>query len=158
MQASNIHIVVCANGKVSETLDQIKLSPATQKAKAKFALATDGVTFEAEALQSEERVACEYAHFPDYFGFFLALAGISTVKEVRDNSFDIKATSRLNRLYVELLKHNPDWASGDRRDDMNHFMARLIFCFFAEDTSIFAGSDLFTDTIEQMSEKCFQHP
>ena len=153
LQASNIHIVVCAEGKVSETLDQIKLSPATQKAKVKFALATDGVTFEAEALQSEERVACEYSNFPDYFGFFLALAGISTVKEVRDNSFDIKATSRLNRLYVELLKHNPDWASGDRRDDMNHFMARLIFCFFAEDTSIFAGSDLFTDTIEQMSER-----
>ncbi len=35
---------------------------------------------------------------------------------------------------------------------MNHFMARLIFCFFAEDTDIFNGTGLFTDTIEQMSE------
>jgi hypothetical protein len=32
-------------------------------------------------------------------------------------------------------------------------MARLIFCFFAEDTDIFHKSDLFTDTIEQMSAK-----
>jgi hypothetical protein len=36
---------------------------------------------------------------------------------------------------------------------MNHFMARLIFCFFAEDTDIFSKHDLFTSTIEQMSAK-----
>ena len=36
---------------------------------------------------------------------------------------------------------------------MNHFMARLIFCFFAEDTDIFSKPDLFTATIEQMSAK-----
>ena len=36
---------------------------------------------------------------------------------------------------------------------MNHFMARLIFCFFAEDTDIFIGKRLFTDTIAQMSAK-----
>ena len=34
---------------------------------------------------------------------------------------------------------------------MNHFMARLIFGFFAEDTDIFNGEGLFTATIEQMS-------
>jgi hypothetical protein len=36
---------------------------------------------------------------------------------------------------------------------MNHFMARLIFCFFAEDTDIFSGSNVFTGTIEQMSAR-----
>ena len=36
---------------------------------------------------------------------------------------------------------------------MNHFMARLIFCFFAEDTDIFRNTDVFTKTVEQMSEK-----
>ncbi len=36
---------------------------------------------------------------------------------------------------------------------MNHFMARLIFCFFAEDTDIFNGEGLFTDTVEQMSAR-----
>ncbi|MFC6647284.1 class I SAM-dependent DNA methyltransferase [Granulicella cerasi] len=36
---------------------------------------------------------------------------------------------------------------------MNHFMARLIFCFFAEDTNIFPGDrGLFTSTIEQFTE------
>ena len=36
---------------------------------------------------------------------------------------------------------------------MNHFMARLIFCFFAEDTDIFDGDGLFTAPIEQMSAR-----
>ena len=35
---------------------------------------------------------------------------------------------------------------------MNHFMARLIFCFFAESTGIFLGDNLFTGTIKQMTE------
>lgn len=152
LQYNNIHIAVCPPGAVSKTLDKLKNSPSTTRQKAKYILATDGQDFQAEELTNGETVACDYADFPDHFGFFLSLAGISTVKQIRENSFDIKATSRLNRLYVELLKDNPNWATTERRPDMNHFMARLIFCFFAEDTDIFNGTGFFTDTIEQMSE------
>jgi hypothetical protein len=153
LQTNNIHVAVTAPGEVSSTLAALKASPATSKAKAKFVLATDGDTFEAEDLTSGETVACAYADFPNHFGFFLPLAGITTVKQVRESSFDIRATSRLNRLYVELLKDNPEWGSADRRRDMNHFMARLIFCFFAENTDIFNRTGLFTSIIEQMSAK-----
>ncbi|TLX54201.1 lactate dehydrogenase [Stutzerimonas nosocomialis] len=153
LQTSNIHLAVCEPGKVTETLAALKASPATVRAKAKYVLATDGETLEAEELESGETVACDYPQFPDHFGFFLPLAGISTVKQIRENSFDIRATSRLNRLYVELLKVNPDWGTAERRHEMNHFMARLIFCFFAEDTDIFNGTGLFTDTLAQMSDR-----
>jgi hypothetical protein len=154
LQTNNIHIAVAAAGEVTKTLTALKASPATARAKAKFVLATDGETFEAEDLTSDDPpVACAYRDFPDHFGFFLPLAGIATVKQVRESSFDIRATSRLNRLYVELLKDNPEWGSIERRRDMNHFMARLIFCFFAEDTDIFNGTGLFTATIEQMSAR-----
>jgi len=153
LQRNHIHITVCAPGAVTKTLAALKASPATAKAKARFILATDGADFEAEDFDTGETVACAYADFPDHFGFFLPLAGITTVKQVRESSFDIRATSRMNRLYVELLKDNPDWGTAARRHDMNHFMARLIFCFFAEDTDIFSGKDLFTDTIARMSAK-----
>lgn len=153
LQTNNIHIAVAAPGEVTKTLAALKASPATVRAKAKYVLATDGDTFEAEDLVSGETIACAYADFPDHFGFFLPLAGITTVKQVRDSSFDIRATSRLNRLYVELLKDNPEWGTAERRPDMNHFMARLIFCFFAEDTDIFNGTGQFTATIEQMSAR-----
>ena len=153
LQTNNIHLKTCAQGAVSETLRALKASPATTKAKAKFILATDGQTLEAEDLNSGETIACDYTDFPDHFGFFLPLAGISTVTQIRESAFDIKATGRLNRLYVQLLKDNPDWGTADRRHDMNHFMARLIFLFFAEDTSILKGDDLFTTTVTQMSAK-----
>jgi hypothetical protein len=152
LQTNNIHLATCKPGDVTRMLTALRESPATVKAKAKFVLATDGVDFEAEELTSGETVACAYKDFPDHFGFFLALAGISTVRQIAENSFDIRATSRLNRLYLELRKDNPDWETGERRHDMNHFMARLIFCFFAEDTGIF-NNDLFTSTIEQMCER-----
>ena len=153
LQRNNIHIAVCAEGEVTVTLNTLKASPATTRAKAKFILATDGISLEAEDLISGETVACDYKDFPNHFGFFLPLAGITTVKQIRESAFDIRATSRLNRLYVELLRNNPEWGTSERRHDMNHFMARLIFCFFAEDTDIFNGDNLFTATIGQMSAK-----
>ena len=154
LQRNNLHIATCAEGEVSDTLKKLKESPETKKAKAKFIVATDGKQFEAEDLVSDDApIVCEYKYFPDHFGFFLPLAGISTVKAIRENSIDIKATGRLNRLYIQLLKDNPEWGKAERRHDMNHFMARLIFCFFAEDTDIFNGDGLFTQTIDQMSER-----
>lgn len=152
LQRSNVHIAVCREGEVTRTLAALKASAATAKARAKFILATDGFDLEAEDLNSGETVACAYSDFANHFGFFLPLAGITTVKQIRNNPIDIQATSRLNRLYVELLKENEDWTSEDRRHDMNQFMSRLIFCFFAEDTDIFNGEGLFTATIEQMSD------
>lgn len=153
LQTKNIHIAVAEAGAVTQMLTALKASPATSRAKARFILATDGESFEAEDLDTGETVACHYQAFPDHFGFFLPLAGITTVKQLRDSSFDIRATSRLNRLYVELLKDNPAWGTEEQRHEMNHFMARLIFCFFAEDTDIFSGSSLFTDTVAQMSAR-----
>ncbi len=151
LQRNNIHIKVCPPGQVIDTLKALRESPATSRHKAKFILATDGQDFQAENLVDGEPVVCNYPDFADHFGFFLPLAGITTVKQIRENAFDIKATARLNRLYTELLKTNPDWDTAERREQMNHFMARLIFCFFAEDTNIFHAEGLFTQTVAQMS-------
>src|SRR3954452_20595010 len=63
LQTNNIHIAVAAPGEVTKTLAALKASPATARAKAKFVLATDGETFEAEDSVSGETVACPYADF-----------------------------------------------------------------------------------------------
>ena len=157
LQRTNIHIATCDKGAVTATLTALKASPKTSAAKAKFVLATDGEFLEAEDLTLGETIACAYSDFANHFGFFLPLAGITTVRQIRNNPIDIQATSRLNRLYLELLKENPDWETEARRHDLNQFMTRLIFCFFAEDTSIFLGEQLFTRTIEQMSDATNTH-
>lgn len=146
----NIHLAVAPVGEVGATLSALRSSPKTASAKAKFILATDGENVEAEDLIGGDVIACPYAELARHFAIFLPLAGISTVKEIKNNPIDVKATGRLNKLYVELLKDNPDWATDDRRHELNQFMARLIFCFFAEDTGIFREGQ-FTATITQMS-------
>src|SRR6185503_10473868 len=60
LQTGNIHIAIAAPGEVTKTLATLKASPGTARAKAKFVLATDGETFEAEDLVSDETVACAY--------------------------------------------------------------------------------------------------
>src|ERR1700680_3058717 len=153
LQTNNIHIAVARRGEVPKILALLRASPATAKAKARFILASDGEDFEAEDRESGETVACAYREFPDHFGFFLPLAGITTVRQIRESAFDIRATSRLNKLYVELLRDNPAWGTAQRRHDMNPFLGRLIFCFFAEDTDIFEDKALFTNTVTTMSER-----
>ncbi len=151
LQRNNIHIAVAPAGEVGAKLAALRASPKTVSAKAKFILATDGETVEAEDLVSGDVIAGPYLDLPRHFATFLPLAGISTVKEIKNNPIDVKATGRLNRLYVELLKDNPDWATEAKRPQLNQFMAQLIFCFFAEDTDIFPGNHKFTPTVERMT-------
>lgn len=151
LQRNNIHLAVAPVGEVTATLAALRDSAATAKHKARYIVATDGITVEAEHLESGDPLACTWAELPNHFGFFLPLAGITTVKQIRENAFDIRATSKLNKLYVELLKTNPEWGSDQRRADMNHFMARLIFSFFAEDTGITPDRGMFSSTVAQMS-------
>ncbi len=42
LQRNNIHLAVCSVGNVGDTLQTLRASPATAKARAKFILATDG--------------------------------------------------------------------------------------------------------------------
>ncbi|MBI1492039.1 class I SAM-dependent DNA methyltransferase [Halocynthiibacter styelae] len=151
LQANHIHLKTCDAGQVPQTLSDLKGSKATQtkRNKVRFLLATDGETFEAEDLITGETVSCIYDDFPNHFVFFWPLAGLSKTKQLSESEFDVRATLRLNKLYTTLRADNPDWEK--RSHDMNHFMARLIFLFFAEDTDILNGEDLFTNTIETLA-------
>ncbi|WP_420863483.1 class I SAM-dependent DNA methyltransferase [Algirhabdus cladophorae] len=153
LQANHIHLKTCDVGQVPDTLKALRDSKATEtkRNKVRFLLATDGEVFEAEDLSTGETVSCTYEDFPNHFVFFWPLAGLSKTKQLSESEFDVRATLRLNKLYTTLRADNPEWGTPERSADMNHFMARLIFLFFAEDTDILNGEGLFTDTVEQMA-------
>ena len=151
LQRNNIHLATCGKGLADDTLAALRASPVNAKFKVKFILATDGEELVAEDCNTGYPLHCKFTEIADNFGFFLPLAGIIITREIKNNPVDIRATSRLNRLYTELIEHNPDWTTDARIHDMNQFMARIIFCFFAEDTGIFEEKDIFTDTINKMS-------
>ena len=151
LQRNNIHIATVSSGEIQSKLLSLRNSKATEKFKSKFILVTDGNIIEAEDINSGEVLVCSYLELSDRFGFFFPIAGITAEKKISENAFDIKATGRLNKLYVQLLNDNEEWGKSAQKDAMNHFMARLIFCFFAEDTDIFGANLSFSGTVEQMS-------
>ena len=81
LQRNNLHIAICPEGQVGDSLAELRASPKTTENKARIILATNGVTFEAEDLSRSKTVACDYSDLPN-FGFFLPLAAITTVKQI----------------------------------------------------------------------------
>lgn len=60
LQRNNIHIAVCEPGTTGAGLQALRSSPATVKGRAKFILATDGQTLEAEDVTAGETITCDY--------------------------------------------------------------------------------------------------
>lgn len=152
LRRDSIHMAMAAPGEAGAALQALRESPKSAANRVKFLLSTDG-----EEVQAEETATGDYRSFPlveldRHFGFFLPLAGISAVRQIKDNPIDVRAVGRLNKLYLELLRENPEWEEEAKRPELNRLMARLVFCFFAEDTGIFMGETLFTSTVRQFSE------
>ena len=153
LQRNNIHMKVCEAGTTEATLNELRAhEKQNTQHKIKFLLATDGEWVECDDLITGDHLAFAFKDFENHFARFFALAGIESIKQLKDNPIDIKATRHLNNLYTELKRHNPSWKTSAKVSDMNRFMAQLIFCFFAESTGIFPGDSLFSDTISQMSD------
>lgn len=68
--------------------------------------------------------------------FFLPWAGIEKQQLENLHYADVKAAERMARLYMEIVKANTVETKEDI-DQLNVFFARLLFCFFAEDTDVF---------------------
>ena len=71
LQRNNIHIVTCVEGTTTKAIEALKICPKTVAAKARFVVATGGVTFQAEDLASDNpTVICDYRDLLNHFGFF----------------------------------------------------------------------------------------
>jgi len=61
LQRNNVHLAVAPDGEVTAMLAALRDSAKTRSARAKFILATDGSTVEAEDPLSGAALACDYA-------------------------------------------------------------------------------------------------
>ena len=80
------------------------------------------------------------------FEFFTPLAGIEKIQYAEEAEADVKSAELMAKLFDEIRRHNiiDDEVSVHA---LNVFMSRLLFCFFAEDTGLFPGQNLFTNTL-----------
>lgn len=114
----------------------------------RFIIVTDFETIVAKDVKTTRNRDFQLAELPKYFDFFLPLAGAEIYKSSNDNKADRDAAYRLGVLYDILVTDNLDiYKNGSH--NLNVFLSRLLFCFFAEDTGIFEKESIFTETLAQ---------
>ena len=131
---------------LEEALEEFRVNKIIAKKKPRFFVVTDYTRL--LAFDSKDATYADIA-IEDLTGeymFFLPLAGMSATKIHEEAEADTKAADRMAKLYDQIVADNPP-ANDTDRHALNLFLTRLLFCYFAEDTSIF-GKRQFTDSVE----------
>ncbi|MBR6867371.1 MAG: class I SAM-dependent DNA methyltransferase, partial [Prevotella sp.] len=132
-------------------LEQLKKNPQIIKAAPKIIAVSDGKTLLAYELREKDTYENQLERLPSDFAFFYPLMDVERVHYVEESPADIKAAEKLAKLHDELRAYN-EFRSDDDLHDLNIFISRLLFCFFAEDTGIFE-ENLFTSSIQRYTKE-----
>lgn len=132
------------------TIDSVTKDERILKHKPRFAIATDYKTVVAKDLKLGKNLDIAITELPNYFDFFLPLAGSEVYNSSNDNEADRNASYKMATLYDLLIEENPQvYTSKESVHRLNIFLSRLLFCFFAKDTEIFEEDSIFTNTLVQ---------
>lgn len=86
------------------------------------------------------------------FDFFCPLAGIEKIHNIEEAEADVKSAELMAKVFDEIRRHN-DVRNKEEMHNLNIFMSRLLFCYFAEDTNLFPEEHLFTNSIKQYTSE-----
>lgn len=128
-----------------ETIDEIKKENRILKHKPLFIVVTDFKTILAIDTKTGDTLDLPIKRIYKRFEFFLPLIGLEKTKLQVENPADLKAAENLGKLYDVLVEKNRP-KTDEEKHALNVFLSRLLFCFFAEDTSIFPEG-MFTNSI-----------
>jgi hypothetical protein len=145
-----IFFKVEATGQLLNSIDDISKEERILKHKPRFAILTDHKQLVAKDLRLGKNLDIEIKELPNYFDFFLPLAGSEIYNSKNNDEADRNASYKMADLYDLLVEKNPEiYNSKESIHHLNIFLSRLLFCFFAEDTEIFSEDSIFTNTLAQ---------
>ena len=136
---------------LTSQLEALKSNQQIIKAAPKIIAVSDGKTILAYDLREKDTYENQLERLPSDFAFFYPLMDVERVHYVEESPADIKAAEKLAKLHDELRSYN-EFRSDDDLHDLNIFISRLLFCFFAEDTGIFE-ENLFTSSIQRYTKE-----
>lgn len=136
---------------LTSQLEQLKTNIQIIKAAPKIIAVSDGKSILAYDLREKDTYENQLERLPSDFAFFYPLMDVERVHYVEESPADMKAAEKLAKLHDELRAYN-EFRSNDDLHDLNIFITRLLFCFFAEDTGIFE-ENLFTSSIQRYTKE-----
>lgn len=132
-------------------LEAMKNDPVVQRAKARLLITSDGTSIQAYDPKEDETYDNKLKSLWLDFQFFYPLAGVERYRGIEENPADVKAAEKMAKLHDEIRRYN-EFSSDADLHDLNIFMTRLLFCYFAEDTGIFE-ENLFTASISRYTQE-----
>ncbi|MCY4380273.1 MAG: N-6 DNA methylase [Proteobacteria bacterium] len=133
---------------LSHLLSEIVGDPRVLKHRIRFLIVTDFTTLLAQDTIAQDTLRIPLKNLAKHYDFFLPLAGIDKECVYTENPIDRKAAEKLAELYCQIINDNPQYLdkSDHHKEELNQFLCRLIFCFFAEDSGLFK-SHQFTESV-----------
>ena len=131
--------------------DEIKAmqaNPKIAKHSPRLYVVSDGQTIVAFDPKELDIYENEVALMWKDFDFFYPLAGIEKIRHMEEAEADVKSAELMAKIFDEIRRHN-DIKDKTEMHNLNIFMSRLLFCYFAEDTNLFPEPQLFTNSIKQ---------
>lgn len=119
--------------------------------KCRFLVVTDFHELTAVDTKADERLEVAFSDLATQYLFFAPMAGLERTRQFSEASADLKAAAKMGRLF-DRLKDTNEVKTPEQIHALNTFLTRVLFCYFAEDTGIFA-KDAFTKVIAEASDE-----
>ena len=130
---------------INDQLEEMKLDRLVLKNRPAIVAVSDGEVITAFDPAIDETYENHLDNLYTDYEFFSPMWGVRKIRNIEENDADVKAAYKMAQIHDEIRRHNHIGITDDTHD-LNMFMSRLLFCFFAEDTGIFE-SNLFTNAI-----------
>ncbi|NYS79388.1 MULTISPECIES: DNA methyltransferase [Vreelandella] len=131
--------------------DSLKASEVVPRNDIRFVIVTDFKSLVALDLKAEERLETTMDELDKQYAFFLPLAGYEKAVMYSEHPADVKASEKMGRLF-DLIRERNDLSKPEDIHALNVFLTRLLFCFYAEDTGIFAQGQM-TSAIQSTTQE-----
>ncbi len=113
----------------------------------RYLLLSDFQTFELYDLDEDESVAFTLAELPQHVEKFSFILGVQKRSFRDQDPVNIEASERVGQLHDALAD------ASYTGHDLEQFLVRIVFCFFADDTGIFEPRDIFLDLLENRTQE-----
>lgn len=124
-------------------IDQMRKEKLVATNKIRFVIVTNFDQLLAVDTKTSDSLDINLDELPKQFDFFLPWAGMEKAVYQGENPADVKAAEKMAKLFDLIKGDNFDESNKDDTEalhNLNVFLTRLLFCFFAEDTEIFSDN------------------
>ncbi len=121
---------------IYQAMSEAQANRACAKYNPRFIIVTNYETLMAVDTATNETIEIGIKDLGRHCDFFLPLAGYEKATYKDESPVDVRATECISKLVDDLRKTN-EISTYEQQRNLNIFLTRLLFCFFAEDVGIF---------------------